>query len=51
VFPITWARAQEALTQEIPPILGRLDMYHLPYYAGIYHQRHIPIHFCAAGGL
>lgn len=20
-------------------------MYHLPYYAGIYHQRHIPIHF------
>lgn len=49
-FPFAWARAQEALAREKPPILGPLDMFHLPYYAGIYHQRHIPIHFALLVG-
>jgi hypothetical protein len=28
-----------------PPVLGPLDMFHLPFYEEIYHQRHIPIHY------
>lgn len=44
-FKTAWAKALEALDRGAPPILGPLDMYYLPYYRGIYHQRHIPIHF------
>lgn len=44
-FKFAWNKAQSALADRTPPILGPLDMFHLPYYPGIYHQRHIPIHF------
>jgi hypothetical protein len=44
-FKFSWAKAQEALDWGQPPILGPLDMFHLHYYPGLYHQRHIPIHF------
>ena len=44
-FKFAWSKAREAVDMEIPPILGPLDMYHLHFYSGIYHQRHIPIHY------
>ncbi|GAP12413.1 NlpC/p60-like transpeptidase [Longilinea arvoryzae] len=44
-FKFSWGKARQALDEGTPPILGPLDMFHLPYYSGIYHQRHIPIHF------
>ncbi len=44
-FKYTWSKAQEAVQAATPPILGPLDMYHLHFYVGIYHQRHIPIHY------
>ncbi|TLN00483.1 DUF4872 domain-containing protein, partial [bacterium] len=44
-YKFSWGKAREALDQGKPPILGPLDMFHLPYYQGLYHQRHIPIHF------
>jgi hypothetical protein len=28
-----------------PPVIGPLDMFHLHFYEGLYHQRHIPIHY------
>jgi hypothetical protein len=44
-FKFAWSKAQEAVTAGTPPILGPLDMFHLHFYEGIYHQRHIPIHY------
>ncbi len=44
-FKFAWGLAQAALDQGKPPILGPLDMFHLPYYSELYHRRHIPIHF------
>lgn len=44
-FKFSWEKARAALDQGQPPILGPLDMFHLPYYPELYHQRHIPIHF------
>jgi hypothetical protein len=44
-FKSSWSKACAALDAGTPPVLGPLDMYHLPYYTGLYHQRHIPIHF------
>ncbi len=44
-FKLAWTRAREAVDEETPPVLGPLDMFHLPWYAGIYHLRHIPIHY------
>jgi hypothetical protein len=44
-FKNAWKKAQDALTSGTPPIIGPLDMFHLPFYPGIYHARHIPIHF------
>jgi len=44
-FKFTWKKAQEAMDAGIPPILGPLDMFYLHFYEGIYHQRHIPIHY------
>ncbi|NJD60498.1 MAG: hypothetical protein C3F13_13350 [Anaerolineales bacterium] len=44
-FKYSWNKARAALDEHTPPILGPLDMYHLPFYPAIYHQRHIPIHF------
>lgn len=44
-FQFSWAKACAALASSVPPILGPLDMFHLPFYPQIYHKRHIPIHF------
>jgi hypothetical protein len=44
-FKYTWKKTQQALEAGIPPILGPLDMFYLPYYQSLYHQRHIPIHY------
>ncbi len=44
-FAFSRARAREALEAGTPPVLGPLDMYHLPFYPGIHQRRHIPIHY------
>lgn len=44
-FKFSWAKAREAVDAGAPPVLGPLDMFYLPYYPALYHQRHIPIHF------
>jgi len=44
-FKSSWRKAREAVDAGTPPVIGPLDMYHLHFYADIYHQRHIPIHF------
>jgi hypothetical protein len=44
-FKFSWAKATAALDGGTPPILGPLDMYHLPFYEELYHERHIPIHY------
>jgi hypothetical protein len=44
-FSFSWRKAKAALEVGTPPIIGPLDMYHLPFYEGIYHRRHIPIHY------
>ena len=49
-FKFSWSKAQEALDQGTPPVLGPLDMFHLHYYKGIFHQRHIPIHYVLLAG-
>jgi hypothetical protein len=44
-FPFTLRRAKELVDRGTAPILGVLDMYHLPYYDKFYHQIHVPIHY------
>ncbi len=44
-FKYSWDKARQALEAGTPPVLGPLDMFHLHYYDGIYHQQHIPIHY------
>jgi len=44
-FASAWKKARQAVDAGTPPILGPLDMFHLHFYAAIYHQRHIPIHY------
>ncbi len=44
-FKPSWGRAREAVDRGTPPVLGPLDMFHLHYYEGLYHRRHIPIHY------
>ena len=44
-FKFSWRKAQEAVDAGTPPVLGPLDMFHLHFYPGLYHQRHIPIHY------
>jgi hypothetical protein len=44
-FKFSWSKAQAALEAGTPPVLGPLDMFHLPFYPEIYHRRHIPIHY------
>jgi hypothetical protein len=44
-FKFSWGRARQAVDAGTPPVLGPLDMYHLPFYEEIYHRRHIPIHY------
>jgi hypothetical protein len=50
-FKYTWSKVQEAVKAGTPPIIGPLDMFHLHFYEGIYHQRHIPIHYLLLVGL
>ncbi len=50
VFKSAWSRARQAVDAGTPPVIGPLDMYHLPFYEGIYHQRHIPIHYLLVVG-
>ncbi len=45
VFKSAWGKAREAVDAGTPPVLGPLDMFHLHYYQGTYHRRHIPIHY------
>jgi hypothetical protein len=44
-FNFSWNKAREAVDAGTPPVLGPLDMFYLPFYEEIYHERHIPIHF------
>jgi len=44
-FKFSWNKARAALEAGTPPVLGPLDMYYLPFYDGLYHRRHIPIHY------
>jgi hypothetical protein len=44
-FKFAWKKAREAVDAGTPPVLGPLDMFYLPFYEGIYHKRHIPIHY------
>jgi hypothetical protein len=44
-FKSSWLKAREAVDAGTPPVLGPLDMFHLPFYPDIYHKRHIPIHY------
>lgn len=44
-FKYSWNKAQQAVDAGIPPVIGPLDMFNLPFYPGLYHQRHIPIHY------
>jgi hypothetical protein len=44
-FKSSWPKARAAVDAGTPPVLGPLDMFHLHYHDGIYHRRHIPIHF------
>jgi hypothetical protein len=44
-FRFSWQKARQALDAGSPPVLGPLDMYHLAFYEGLYHERHIPIHY------
>jgi hypothetical protein len=44
-FKSAWPRALAALEAGTPPVIGPLDMYYLPFYPGLYHERHISIHY------
>ena len=44
-FRFSWRKARAALEAGTLPVIGSLDMYYLPFYGGIYRQRHIPIHY------
>ena len=44
-FKFSWKKARDALVAGTPPVLGPLDMFYLPWYEGIHHKRHIPIHY------
>ncbi len=49
-FSFTLNRAKEAIDHGVPPLLGALDMYHLPYYEKFYHNFHVPIHHVLMAG-
>jgi len=44
-FAFSWQKARQAVDAGTPPVLGPLDMYYLHYFQGLYHARHIPIHY------
>lgn len=44
-FQPTLKKVKESVDRGIPPILGLLDTYHLPYFPHFYHKVHIPQHY------
>ena len=44
-WSFSWNKAREAVDAGSPPVIGPLDMFHLHFYEGLYHRRHIPIHY------
>lgn len=38
-------KAKAEIDAGYPPVLGALDMYHLPYFSELYHGEHIPFHY------
>ncbi len=44
-YKFAWSKVQICLDSGSRPIIGPLDMFHLHFYADLYHQRHIPIHY------
>ncbi len=49
-FANTFVKVKEWINKEQPVVVGALDMFYLPYYSGIYHNRHIPIHYVLVVG-
>jgi hypothetical protein len=49
-FPFTFSKIRGWIENDQPVVVGALDMYYLPYYSGIYHLRHIPIHYILVVG-
>jgi len=50
-FKFAWDKAREALERGTPPVLGPLDMFNLPFCEGLYHRRHVPIHYVLLAGV
>jgi len=50
-YQFSTKKAKEAVERATPPILGPLDMFYLPFYPEIHHQRHIPIHYLLLVGV
>ncbi len=44
-FKFSWSKARGAVDAVTPPVLGPLDMFHLPFYPELYQRCHVPIHF------
>lgn len=44
-FDEAWRAACASVERGLPPVLGMLDMYHLPHYPKFYHRVHIPWHY------
>ena len=49
-FPFTFQRLKEFIDAGQPVMAGALDMYYLHYYADLYHQQHVPIHYVLVVG-
>jgi len=44
-FSFSWNKARAAVDARLAPVIGPLDMFHLPFYEELYRRRHIPIHY------
>ncbi len=44
-FSYAMQKAKEQIDKGKPVVLGRLDMFYLPYYPKFYQQQHIPMHY------
>jgi hypothetical protein len=44
-WKFSWNKARAAVDAGTPPVIGPLDMFYLHFYEGLYHKRHIPIHY------
>ncbi len=49
-FKNTFTKVKEFIGNNQAVVAGALDMYYLPYYPEIYHQKHIPIHYILVVG-